>query len=162
MSDSIRRELEHYEHFGPSAQLLSAMCSIEANYSEMLKKHSCLRHALTQLRMVQTLFDTVMAQEGTLYTPKMPKILCAANRRRSDDALLVGPRHWDATMAHQLGFLPVSAATNSVWEQGFIDHNGVFYTRTEAWQIAEKAGQINRRVGGDTANGGTLYPENLY
>ena len=44
-------------------------------------------------------------------------------------------------------------------EQGFVDQFGVFLTREEAWDVASKAGQIVRRVGGD---GGCLYSENLY
>ena len=47
-------------------------------------------------------------------------------------------------------------------EQGFIDRLGKFHNREEAWKIAEPAGQIRRRVGGDTINGGTLFSENLY
>ena len=47
-------------------------------------------------------------------------------------------------------------------EQGFIDRFGKFHNREEAWKIAEPAGQIRRRVGGDTINGGTLFSENLY
>ncbi|CAE6710389.1 hypothetical protein [Candidatus Nitrotoga fabula] len=48
------------------------------------------------------------------------------------------------------------------FEQGFIDQHGVFMTRTEAWHVAQASGQILRRCGGDDANGGTLYSENLY
>ena len=47
-------------------------------------------------------------------------------------------------------------------EQGFVDRFGKFHNREEAWKIAEPAGQIRRRVGGDTINGGTLFSENLY
>ena len=47
-------------------------------------------------------------------------------------------------------------------EQGFIDRFSKFHNREEAWKIAEPAGQIRRRVGGDTINGGTLFSENLY
>jgi hypothetical protein len=47
-------------------------------------------------------------------------------------------------------------------DQGFLDQHGVFLSRTEAWKVAEAAGQILRRVGGDDANGGTLFSENLY
>ena len=47
-------------------------------------------------------------------------------------------------------------------EQGFIDRNSQFHDRTAAWKIAEPAGQIRRRVGGDETDGGTLYSENLY
>lgn len=47
----------------------------------------------------------------------------------------------------------------SPWEQGFIDQRGNFLGRQEAWQVAQAAGQIIRRVGGDTEAGGTLYSE---
>lgn len=47
-------------------------------------------------------------------------------------------------------------------EEGFIDQHGNFHTRQQAWKIAEANGQIIHRCGGDTANGGTLYSENLY
>lgn len=46
--------------------------------------------------------------------------------------------------------------------QGFIDQWGVFMDRQEVWKVAEAAGQILHRCGGDTSNGGTLYSENLY
>lgn len=45
-------------------------------------------------------------------------------------------------------------------EQGFIDQWGTFMTREQAWRVAEVAGQILYRVGGDY--NGTLYSENLY
>jgi hypothetical protein len=47
-------------------------------------------------------------------------------------------------------------------EEGFIDQFGDFHARTEAWKIAEAAGQILHRCGGDDTDGGTLYSENLY
>ena len=45
---------------------------------------------------------------------------------------------------------------------GFIDQEGAFYTRVQAWVIAEREGQIRNRTNGDTNNGGTLFSENLY
>jgi hypothetical protein len=44
-------------------------------------------------------------------------------------------------------------------EQGFVDQHGKFYTRDEAWKIAEANGQLFRRFDGD---GVDLYSENLY
>lgn len=44
-------------------------------------------------------------------------------------------------------------------EQGFITNNGVFVGRPAARVIAQQAGQIVRRVGGDD---GALYTENLW
>jgi len=71
------------------------------------------------------------------------RIVCAANRKAFTGHIVLGIRHWDAFMRG-------------------IDNKGVFLSRTEAWKVAEAAGQIIRRVGGDETNGGTLYSENLY
>ncbi|HEX7911763.1 MAG TPA: hypothetical protein VF534_27230 [Paraburkholderia sp.] len=83
------------------------------------------------------------------------RIVCAANRKAFTGHIVLGIRHWDAFMRgiHSEGD-PV--------DQGFIDNRGNFLSRTEAWKVAETAGQIIRRVGGDDAGGGTLYSENLY
>lgn len=90
----------------------------------------------------------------------MRRIVCAANR--SHWGLIVcGARHFDTVMHGMIAELSV-VPWGSEWEQGFIDQHGVFLTRTEAWPIAEAAGQIIRRCGGDTTDGGTLYSENLY
>ena len=43
-----------------------------------------------------------------------------------------------------------------------VDQFGRFYNKREAWVIADMNGQIIRRCGGDTEDGGTLYSENLY
>lgn len=86
------------------------------------------------------------------------RIVCAANYK--DGFMLCGVRHWDQLMRAQ--FLLVHDRLSYQWEQGFIDNRGNFLTRQEAWKVAEAAGQIIRRVGGDEANGGTLYSENLY
>lgn len=84
------------------------------------------------------------------------RIVCAANRKRFTGEVVLGIRHWDAWMANALD------TEGDPVDQGFIDNRGNFLSRTEAWKIAEAAGQIIRRVGGDTTNGGTLYSENLY
>lgn len=93
----------------------------------------------------------------------MRRVVCAANLM-TGGVLLVGVRHWDDLMRHQR-----TVHTLAMWdlrseetEQGFIDQHGVFMNRQEAWQVAEAAGQILKRCGGDDANGGTLYSENLY
>lgn len=46
--------------------------------------------------------------------------------------------------------------------QGFWTTERRFVDRHEAWKIAEAAGQIFRRVGGDTIKGGKLFSENLW
>lgn len=91
-----------------------------------------------------------------------PRIVCAAIRDE-DGQVVVGPRHMDKTMRETI--MNLKDSDSNRWrcaEQGFIDQFGKFYTRTEAWQVAEKNNQIHRRCGGDSANGGTLYSENLY
>lgn len=98
-----------------------------------------------------------------------PRIVCAANRCEVTGRLLIGARHWDSHMRNQYEIITNVAngwAENDyhigMEDQGFIDQHGNFYTREEAWKIAEENNQIIRRVGGDTRNGGTLYSENLY
>lgn len=87
-------------------------------------------------------------------------VVCAA-RLYPSGALCIGPRHGSEVMRKQaLAMCDKKDAHMQV--EGFIDQWGRFMTRTEAWKIAEKAGQIRFRCGGDDADGGTLYSENLY
>lgn len=95
-----------------------------------------------------------------------PRIVCAANKYLCFDGthlIVPSARHCDRTMmalvhAAQDGDCDLLTEI----EQGFIDQHGRFYDRREAYKIAAANGQIRRRVGGDAANGGTLYSENLY
>lgn len=91
-------------------------------------------------------------------------VVCAANRYGK--IILLGARHWDTQMREQANRLPVSTIDllrPTYGEvQGFIDQFGVFMDRREAWQVAQAAGQIKYRCGGDDKDGGTLYSENLY
>jgi len=89
------------------------------------------------------------------------KIVCSAIRQtyKTEVIIVVGRRHWDATMHATLDRLNAHLSPPSFWDQGFIDQKGVFLNREEAWIVAEAAGQIIRRVGGD---GIELYSENLY
>ena len=102
------------------------------------------------------------------------RITCAANYH-SGYGLLVSARHWDEQMHAQYDAAkeghdakrhadPALDAypEGHLFAQGFIDKFGKFQTREQAWVIAEAAGQIIRRVGGDHINGGRLYSENLY
>lgn len=95
------------------------------------------------------------------------RIVCAANKYEVNGEVIIilGARHFDQRMVQQINRLPPDIKdrlTKSTDCQGFIDQHGKFLTRTEAWKIAEVNGQIRHRVGGDSANGGTLYSENLY
>lgn len=88
-----------------------------------------------------------------------PKIVCAANRiilKDGTEIIIPSARHWDNIM-HNIIF-HIDRDIDET-EQGFIDQFGHFYTREEAWVVAEKNNQIIRRVGGD---GQKLFSENLY
>ena len=89
------------------------------------------------------------------------RIVCAANRY--GEVVVCGARHWDSVMSEVIGRLRGHGLCQRAQEeQGFIDQKGLFLSREEAWMVAEAAGQIARRVGGDTINGGRLFSENLY
>lgn len=104
--------------------------------------------------------------------PKPPRIVSAA--MLMDDGLVVaGARHLSPDMRATLrriygnGFRLMGRVLKKPYHlrvlcQGFIDSRGNFLTRTEAWQVAVKNDQIRQRVGGNSADGGTLYSENLY
>ena len=99
--------------------------------------------------------DHKAAAEPPLDCRVMRRVVCAAIRNEVYD-VICSPRHWDSLMRAQ-----VSCAIGA-WskaEQGFVDQYGEWLTREEAWDVAEAAGQIIRRVGGD---GGRLFNENLY
>ena len=87
-------------------------------------------------------------------------IVCAAMRDRNTGKVICSVRHWDELSRHYFDNENEAMAFDD--EQGFVDNKYQFLTRTEAWVVAEAAGQIKRRCGGDTADGGTLYSENLY
>lgn len=88
-----------------------------------------------------------------------PRIVCAANRDATG-LIVLGLRHFDAFMRGYYEKLGVSKVPPI--EQGFVDQFGKFHTRKEAWVIAEAAGQIIRRVGGDGLERTGLFSENLY
>ena len=92
-------------------------------------------------------------------TQSQKRIVCAALRKDGD--IIIGPRHFDATMRRQIEDYSEDYCIG-YWksaEQGFIDQFGNFHSREDALIIAIAAGQILRRCGGDTRE---LFSENLY
>lgn len=102
------------------------------------------------------------------------RVVCAAIRNCKGQ-IVCGARHFDGVMRAQLDTSKrrrywktyVKVFGRIIWRcppvaQGFIDQWGVFMDRTEAWKVAMAAGQVMRRCGGDTTDGGTLFSENLY
>lgn len=93
---------------------------------------------------------------NTLEQVMSRRVVCAAIRNSSGQ-IICSARHFDALM-----HLQINEQIHGGWkfaEQGFIDQHGAFLSREEAWLVAEAAGQIIRRVGGD---GVRLFSENLY
>lgn len=89
---------------------------------------------------------------------KLDRVVCAANRHRISGDIILGVRHFDTLMHMQID----NSIGRLSWvdsEQGFVNQRGEFLTREEAWIVAEKAGQVIHRCGGD---GEKLYSENLY
>jgi hypothetical protein len=92
-------------------------------------------------------------QKNGLIKPD-PWIVCAANRHKVSGRLICGARHWDSAMRGQ----KLESEKWYDFEQGFLNQFAEFLTRQEAWIIAEKNGQIKRKVSVD----GVLYSENIY
>lgn len=90
--------------------------------------------------------------------PVVRLIVCAAIKSKVTGRVICGARHLDEIMRDGI----THGGGREEWlgaEQGFIDQFCAFVSRKDAWQIAEAAGQIRRRCGGDD---GFLYSENLY
>lgn len=90
--------------------------------------------------------------------PVVRLIVCAAIKSKISGRVICGARHLDEIMRDGI----THGGGREEWrgaEQGFIDQFCVFVSRQEAWKIADAAGQIRRRCGGDD---GFLYSENLY
>lgn len=94
------------------------------------------------------------------FNPFLNRIVCAANLY-GDGTIIVGARHFDSVMRTTMSIInpDISHWKKLGHEQGFIDKFGNFRSREEAKKIAEEAGQIVRRCGGDETE---LFSENLY
>lgn len=88
--------------------------------------------------------------------PIPQRIVCAAIRH-PNGSVICGPRHFDMLMRIQVKESPHGGWGHA--EQGFVDQCGVFLNRKQALGVAEEAGQIIRRCGGDDTE---LFSENLY
>ncbi len=103
---------------------------------------------------------------------KQNRIVCAANKFFFADGtslIVTGARHWDMLMHAQVRALPEEKWNQKIKGeggeiQGFVDKNGHFLTREEAWIVARDAEQILYLVGNQTSREGEnkLNSENLY
>lgn len=90
-----------------------------------------------------------------------PRIVCAA-QRRDDGAIVIGARHFDHMMVMAIKSRSDYNPDAFDWqrsESGFVDQHGKFWTREEAWVIADKNGQIWRDRDWFP---GLLHSEHLY
>lgn len=76
-------------------------------------------------------------QKNNLTKPQS-RIVCSANKHKISGRLILGPRHWDNTMRAQIQ----DGEHHGQFLQGFVDQWGEWYSREEAYKIAEKAGQL--------------------
>lgn len=94
----------------------------------------------------------------------MLRIVCAAVKYLHDGSaglVITGVHHWDDQMVNTVGYLPDCISPAFVdWREGFLDSEGNFVNRQEAWVIAYKAGQIINVAQGVTV--GILMSHNLY
>lgn len=86
-------------------------------------------------------------------------VVCAAIRHKHTKNIICGARHFDSIMRNLIAIDGGHYHWQNETEQGFIDQFGNFLSRQEAREIAEKVGQIKKRVGGDREK---LFSENLY
>lgn len=114
--------------------------------------------------------------DNTLKTNIMQFIVCAAIKipHPEKDIILCGPRHGEClNLAVRLKIFTEDTKElekNSIL--GFVDQDNNFYTREEAWVIADHMGEIRRPLGWEkdfshrrTPNVGDVRPlfsENLY
>lgn len=92
------------------------------------------------------------------------RVVCAAIQA-ADGELLLGIRHYSKDMNRQIDARADGKKFyNGMDErQGFVDQWGVFMSRTEAYQVAQAAGQIVYPYACDEGlEGPKLYSEGLY
>lgn len=91
--------------------------------------------------------DTFLAPTPAESAPTVRVVVCAANKY--GEVLILGARHGDHLMVAQLlrhheSGLIHRGTTCPRSNQGFVDQDGVFMNREEAYEVAKAAGQINR------------------
>lgn len=99
-----------------------------------------------------------------------PRIVCAA-MLMNDNSIVAGIRHFSPEMRAIMARAYGDEYYLEVKEQGFVDQFGKFYSREDAWKIADKNGQIIRPTGweenstprkANVGDDGCLFSENLY
>ena len=103
--------------------------------------------------------DLLAVESTPAVDPELQRVACAA-LLGTDGTIVVGVRHFDSFMRHQIAMLKqFNGGRWPVKSQGFVDQFGKYLTRQQALKIAKERGQIIRRCGGDEKR---LYSENIY
>lgn len=92
------------------------------------------------------------------------RVVCAAIRA-ADGELLLGIRHYSMDMHNQIAARDDGHKFRRRLDddQGFVDQHGVYMSRTEAFEVAQAAGQpLNLSACGRGLSGPKLYSEGLY
>ena len=88
-------------------------------------------------------------------TKPSPWIVCAANRHKTSGRIICGARHWDNVMRSQ----KLESESFGDFEQGFLNQFCEWLSREQAFEIAEKNGQIKNH---EWDNQKRLYSESLW
>lgn len=96
-----------------------------------------------------------MPEDG--FEEPLYRVVCAAVRL-TNGIVIGSARHFDSVMDVTLSFLS-SVGISLTGDCGFLNNKSEFMTREQAWVIAEKAGQIRKRLGQVP---GILQSEDLY
>jgi len=98
------------------------------------------------------------------------RIVCAAMLMK-DGSVVAGIRHFSPEMRAIMLRAYGEKYHLQVQEQGFVDQFGAFYSREQAWKLADQNGQIIRPTGweenpkprpANVGDEGCLFSENLY
>lgn len=92
----------------------------------------------------------------------LPNRIVSAAMLMDDGLIVPGVRHFSPDMRLVLGRIYGHGYHLKVKDQGFVDTLGQYLNRQDAWEAASANNQIIKRVSGDSADGGTLYSENIY
>ena len=107
----------------------------------------------------------VRADSATYIEDSMMRIVVCAAIRSANGKLLLGIRHYSADMHEQIRLRHDGDEFRHRRgeDQGFVDQNGVWMDRHEAYYVATEAGQIRRgEACGHDKDGPLLYSEALY
>lgn len=87
------------------------------------------------------------------------RIVGAAIRHKDQGWVVVSVRHFDLLMHQQLARMGCDGRNT---EQGFVDSMGGFWSREDAWDIAQFQGQVLANRHRSFIPLGRLYSEHLY